>query len=336
MLRQMLVPLDGSVLAEKALPNAVAMARATARSLILLQVVPSTSHTRSAETQGQEEETRQAQAYLWGIEGQLRAEGIEVSSRVREGEPAKVIVSEAAHDPGITLIVMSTHGRSGLGRWFFGSVSAKVLHSSPVPLLLVRPDESKEPARYSAQDTYRKIMVPLDGYALAEQALEQARVLALGTEATLVLVLATPPLSIPIMSMYTEAYSYQLYADAWEGERERLTGYVAEKADTLRAEGLQVVTQIAQGNPSEVILLAVDQADPDLIVMSTHGGGSSGALQELQELLLGSVALKVVQEAGVPVLLIPVRDSPLPRERVDESSVVSIEPMATVEVNSKE
>lgn len=242
---------------------------------------------------------------------------------MREGDPAKVIVSEAAHDPGITLVVMSTHGRSGLGRWFFGSVSEKVLHASPVPLLLVRPEGRKEPVRYSGKETYHKIMVPLDESSLAEQALEQARVLALDTGATLVLVLATPPLSIASMSMYMEATSYQMYVDAWEGERERLTRYVADKAEALRADSLQVETQIAQGNPSEVILLAVDQADPDLIVMSTHGGGSSDALQELQELLLGSVALKVVQEARLPALLIPVRETPSTQERAGEPAEAS-------------
>ncbi|MEO8285303.1 MAG: universal stress protein [Chloroflexota bacterium] len=333
MLRQILVPLDGSVLAEMALPNAVAMARATASSLILLQVVPSPSHNRpaawgmarSAVPENHKEEANAAQAYLWGIEGQLRAERIEVTSRVREGDPAKVIVSEAAYDPSITLIVMSTHGRSGLGRWFFGSVSEKVLHASPIPLLLVRPEGGEEAARRSHKDTYSTIMVPLDGSALAEQALREARLLAIATGATLVLVSSTQRLSIGSMSMYMEAASYQLYADAWQEERDRLTGYLQEKADSLRADGLRVKTRIAQGQLAEVILKAVEQIESDLVIMSTQGGGSSNALQGLQDLLLGSVALKVVQEAGLPVLLIPVREAPLPQKRTDESIEASVE-----------
>jgi nucleotide-binding universal stress UspA family protein len=335
--RQILVPLDSSVLAEMALPNAVAMARATGSSLILLQVVPSAWHTRSAGwgiphsavTQSQKEVAATAHAYLWGIEGQLRAKGIDVTSRVREGDPAKVIVSEATQDPSITLIVMSTHGRSGLGRFFFGSVSEKVLHASPLPLLLVRSDERKKRARPPYEDTYpaySTMMVPLDGSALAERALQEARLLATATEATLVLVSATPPLPVIGMSMYMEATSYQLYADVWQEESERMAAYLREKADSLRAGGLQVKTHMAYGNPAEVILEAVDQVEPDLIVMSTHGGGSSGALQGLQELLLGSVALKLVQEARLPVLLIPTRDAPLPQGPAGEPLEASVEP----------
>ena len=328
MLRQILVPLDGSVLAEMALPNAVTMARTTASSLILLQVVPSAWHSRSIVTQSQKEAADAVQAYLLGIERQLRTEGIEVTSRVREGEPAKVIVSEAAQDPSITAIVMSTHGRSGLGRLFFGSVSEKILHASPLPLLLVRPEESKERPQHPYKGTYSTIMVPLDGSVLAEQALEEARLLAIATEASVVLVSATPPLAVIGMSIYMEATSYQLYADAWEEEAARLARYLREKADSLRTSGLQVKTQMAYGNPAAVILEAVDQVEPDLVVMSTHGGGSSGAFQGPQELLLGSVALKVVQEARLPVLLIPVRDSPAPYEPIEQAVEASSEPSA--------
>jgi nucleotide-binding universal stress UspA family protein len=224
--------------------------------------------------------------------------------------------------------VMSTHGRSGLGRLFFGSVSEKILHASPLPLLLVRPEESRERPQHPYTGAYSTIMVPLDGSVLAEQALEEARLLAIATEASVVLVSATPPLPVIGMSIYMEATSYQLYADAWEEEDTRLARYLREKADSLRTSGLQVITQMAYGNPADVILGAVDQVEPDLIVMSTHGGGSSGAFQGLQELLLGSVALKVVQEARLPVLLIPVRDSPVPHEPIEQAVEESLDPIA--------
>ncbi|MEO8289348.1 MAG: universal stress protein, partial [Chloroflexota bacterium] len=154
----------------------------------------------------------------------------------------------------------------------------------------------------------------------------------LATEATLVLVLAMPPLSIPSMSLYMEATGYQIYADAWEADYQRLTRYVDEKANALRACGLQVETQLAQGNPAEVILKAVDDSDPDLIVMSTHSGGSSnsGALREIQELLLGSVALKMVQEAWLPVLLIPVRETSSAQVSVGEFAEASLDELQDV------
>jgi nucleotide-binding universal stress UspA family protein len=335
MQKQMLVPLDGSVLAEMALPNVVAMARATASSVILLQVIPSSPQGRPAFPPGRKEEAGAAQAYLWGIEGQLRTEGLQVTSRVREGEPARAIVSEAAEDPNITLIVMSTHGRSGLGRWFFGSVSEQVLRDSRVPLLLVRPEESTEPLQSSYKEAYSTILVPLDGSAGAEQALLQASGLAVATEATVLLVAAASPLAMAGMSVYMEATSYQLYADASEEESKRLSKYLAQKANALRARGLQVKTRVEPGDPAGVILLAADQMEPDLIVMSTQGG-TTGALRELQGLLFRNVALKVVQEARLPVLLLPVRGASTLQESVIDLTGASIEPVASAWVNGKE
>jgi nucleotide-binding universal stress UspA family protein len=344
MLRQLLVPLDGSVLAEMALSQAVTMARVTGSALTLLQVVPWPTQNRSAtrgipqeaELQSRSEEKGQAQAYLWGIEGQLRAAGVSVTSRVREGDPVKAIIAEVTQDPDITLVVMSTHGRSGLGRWFFGSVSEQVLHASRVPLLLVRPEAGNAAGRQPYQDTYGTIVALLDRSPPAEQALDQAATLATAAGATLALVLATPPLPLASMAMYMEATSYQLNVDAWEEESARLATYLAEKADALRARGLRVKTRIAQGNPAEVIRLAVDEVAPDLILMAAHGSGSSGALHDLQELLLGNEALRVAQEARLPVLLIPVRDRFPTQKPADTPAAVAPAPVAPAGVTGNE
>ena len=181
MLRQIIVPLDGSTLAEHVLPHASALARATSSSLVLLQVVPPLVHTRlatwstsrSALSQGHKEDFARAHTYLSRVEEGLRVEEVEVESRVREGDAAKVIASEVSQDSSIFLIAMSTHGRSGLERWFFGSVAERVLQTSPLPLLLIRPDEDLQLTQQPYRRTYRTVMVALDGSTPAEQALAQ-------------------------------------------------------------------------------------------------------------------------------------------------------------------
>jgi nucleotide-binding universal stress UspA family protein len=332
MLRQIIVPLDGSTLAEMALPHASAMARATSSSLVLLQVVPPLVHTRSATwstsrsalSQSHKEDFVRAQTYLSKVEEGLRVEGVEAETRLREGDAAKVIVSEVSEDPSIFVIAMSTHGRSGLGRWFSGSVAEKVLQTSPVPLLLSRPDEDQQLTWHPYRQTYRTIMVALDGSTPAEQALEQARLLAVAAGATLLLVSAVPALEG--MAVYLGAASLQLYADAWQVENERTADYLVEKVDALRAAGLEVEMQIVQGNPAEAIMVEPDRLGPDIIIMPTQSASQSiRGLHGLQDLLLGSVALKVVQEARLPVLLVPVKDATLPGQRSNKRMAVSAE-----------
>lgn len=322
MLRQIIVPLDGSTLAEHALPHAAAMARATSSSLVLLQVVPALMNTgpsswstsRSVLLKSDKEDSDRAQTYLSRLEAGLRVEGVEVETRVRQGDAAKVIVSEVSDDPSIFLIAMSTHGRSGLGRWFFGSVAEKVLRTSCVPLLLIRPDENLQSAWHRYPHTYRKIMVALDGSTPAEQALEQAQMLAAATGAILVLVSAVPALEG--MAVYLGAASLQLYADAWQVENERIRRYLAERANLLRKNGLKVETRMAKGNPAEAIIDEADRLQPDIIVMPTQDASPSlRGLHGLQDLLLGSVALKVVQDAKLPVLLVRVSAAASPGQR---------------------
>jgi nucleotide-binding universal stress UspA family protein len=332
MQKQIIVPLDGSTLAEHALPHASAMARATSSSLVLLQVVPLVVHSRtaawltsrSAMSHSGTEDFARAHAYLSSVEEGLSAQGIEVESRVREGDAAKVIVSEVSRDPNIFQIAMSTHGRSGLGRWFYGSVAEKVLQTSPVPLLLVRPAEDQQLARHAYPQTYRTIMVAMDGSTPAEQALEQARMLAVSTGAGLLLISAVPALEG--MAVYLGAASLELYADAWQVENERMAGYLVEKAGALRAGGLAVDTRVVLGNPAEAIISGADQLGPDIIIMPTQSGSPGlRGLHGLQDLLLGSVALKVVQEAGLPVLLVPATDAPSPGQSLHKRAAASAE-----------
>jgi nucleotide-binding universal stress UspA family protein len=154
---------------------------------------------------------------------------------------------------------------------------------------------------------YCNILVPLDGSEVAEQALDTARQLAIALDATLHLA-AVVPVRDDRAAAAGGVVPPHLSPAAHE-ERDRLVGYLATTAAGLLTGGLRVETQVLYGHPAAAILRESEYSDADLIVMATHG--RSG----LQQLWLGSVALKVVQGTGRPVLLVRARAA---IERVNE------------------
>ena len=145
MYKHILVPLDGSELAEGAIPHAAELAKAFKARITLLSVIePVSVYTQPgvvgpvvSVSMNMEEEVRNITVYLDSIADKLRREGVDVVRVVREGEAAAQIC-DYAHDSRMDMIVMSTHGRSGLQRIVYGSVAEHVLHHARIPVLLVR------------------------------------------------------------------------------------------------------------------------------------------------------------------------------------------------------
>ena len=136
--KKILVPLDGSRLAETALGEAIELARNSA-TLVLLRAAEAARVPMADPTDAQVTVVREAESYLEGVAERMRAAGVaDVQTSVWYGAPGEAIV-EAARVREIDLIVMSTHGRSGLGRLVFGSVAETVLRGATTPILLIRP-----------------------------------------------------------------------------------------------------------------------------------------------------------------------------------------------------
>jgi len=308
-----LVPLDGSALSEAILPHAGAVAQANKSALLLLQVLEPVFEPvfgaiglpeyveEEQLVEMRDEQLASIHFYLEKIANQLRAGGLEVYTKVIEGNhPATQILWEAEHDPLLLTIAMTTHGRRGVLHWLFGSVAAEVVQVTPRPLLLLRPQESDR--SFSMQNfnsvPYQHIIVPLDASAFSEQALDQASELASAMNATLHLVSIVPPPHLLPVHIHKEKEPEELMRVVHQTELERRTRYLTQKANDFREQGLRVQTDIASGHPAEEILRFSKQHQQALLVMTTHG--RSG----LRLILLGSVAMKVVQEAHVPVLLV--------------------------------
>ncbi len=143
MYQRILLTLDRSPLAEKALPHAVALAQACHAALELVSVVPLSDVQASAEYVvyvDRDQEAAQCEEYLRSVQSRLQGEGLQVAATVRRGDVTEEILHHA-DECGADLIVMSTHGRSGLGRWVYGSIADRVLRHASVPVLLVRASE---------------------------------------------------------------------------------------------------------------------------------------------------------------------------------------------------
>ncbi|MGH7355010.1 MAG: universal stress protein [Candidatus Rokuibacteriota bacterium] len=139
--KTVLVPLDGSTLAEGVLPQATALAKDGARLIVLRAAEAHTLPTGDA-AEAQVKVVREAEQYLAGVEARLaKAGATRVDTSVWYGPPADAIV-EAARVRKVDLIVMSSHGRSGLGRLVLGSVAESVLRGTKTPILLIRGDDA--------------------------------------------------------------------------------------------------------------------------------------------------------------------------------------------------
>lgn len=294
MLTRLLVPLDGSELAERALAYATALSIPTAAHLVLVRAV--VVHTLPG-VDGREPEVHalaEAQQYLTTMADELRARGFAVETATPYGpHPAEWIVTEARLRQ-CDLIVMTTHGRTGPGRWVFGSVAEAVVAHSPVPVLL---DRAWHPAQRELLLTEQpRLLVPLDGSAFAESALELAGQLAqdLGAELVIVRVDARP------MDVLT---AEMVVAETAEREDEPSLDEIdylrgVERRAASKWPRVPVHTQLRSGPPAEAIATAATACGAALVVMATHGRTG------VQRALVGSIAGRVLERDTAPLVVI--------------------------------
>ncbi|MDE2860400.1 MAG: universal stress protein [Chloroflexota bacterium] len=319
---KILVTLDGSTFSEAIVPAAAQLAQATGSEVHLLSVVedpgirrswveaiamgeagtgefmlppgsmpryPDARRGASMSTETLEDALHSARQYL--AEMALRFPAGAKTSAVPGNDPVAAITEYAAEN-GIELIAMSTHGRSGIGRWVYGSNADKLLQSTTIPMLLVRPrsvDASEQGA--TPIDT---LVVPLDGSSLAEEALAYAEGIAsqMSAKLSLIRVVTTPGIAYPGVEAYV--YNPGAFTDL---EKEAAT-YLQEKQAHLESQGIEVSCTVKAGYAANYIIDLAEDSESNLIVMSTHGRGGVGRW------VMGSVADRVLRASYRPILLI--------------------------------
>ncbi len=272
-----MVALDGTVLAEQALPHARGRVQEPGDELLLVRVVEPGPPSRDAHHARQQLDQgfQEAEHYLGRLATLLRERGAQVKTLVLGGSAAEEL-SGAAEREQAPLIVMGCHGRSGPARWVLGSVAESTVRRAPCPVWLVRCDESQgdlsEPWRVPPARPHR-LLVPLDGTPEAERALGFVERLPVGE---VILLGATEHLTSGDLESYLDA-----------------------RGRTLWKKGWRVRAKVSEMFAAEAILEEMEAARPDVIVMATHGR------RGLERWNLGSVAERVLRRAQCSVVLVP-------------------------------
>jgi nucleotide-binding universal stress UspA family protein len=299
--RSILVPLDGSPFAERALPLAAAIARRTNAILQLALVhhpVPALAmavETPELGSQLDQETHVQERGYLDGLVEWLHAtEKVPVTGVVLEGSVADALRAQI-EATGADLVISTTHGRGPLARFWLGSVADQLMRRLRVPLILV---PASAGAEAEAPSSIGKVLLALDGSPFAERAIGGATALGRVFDASYALLFVLePPLAI------ADPTGMVVIPPAPEVERARRdqAGQCLDRvAQQLRQEGLEVSTHIVEGPAvAQTILGQAEALGADLIAVATHGAGG------MERLMVGSVADKVVRGSAQPVLVVP-------------------------------
>ena len=300
MASRILVPLDGSSLAEQALSCAVMLGRGLSVELVLFRAVSAASDARqylggAALKAGDllERLDAEAEEYLGEVVDRVQQAGLNARHVVQHGPAAEAIV-EYAEQMDIWQIVMATHGYSGIKRWTHGSVAERVLLAATVPVLMVRAQEVEAEASQKLV-LCRRILVPLDGSVMAEQVLPPATSVAkaVGAKVFVFQVAVDQP-----AFMFGSDWFFLPAEGEFEEEERKALAYLERVADSLREQGVKVFTGIQTGPVADSIVEFAEDNKVDLIGMCTHGRTG------LARWAMGSVADRVLRAGGVPILLV--------------------------------
>lgn len=301
MFKKLLVPLDRSALAEQALGQAAALARAAHAELDLVLVQAPFPFAAVSDTPRSESEWNAEHRYLETIARELESgAAISVTHTMMRGIPANMICSRA-RDVSADLVVMTSHGRTGLSRALLGSVADAVVRHSPVPVLVLRPTEASRP-RLAVPRPFKHVLVALDNSAHALDAIRPAANLAHASDATLVLLHVVPP--VPLFSARDVAaplaYAPVIIDEATTAavaasSKQRLNDIASRVRDEHHLD--VVADVVVDDRTADGIIGFVRGHSIDVVVMAINGRGVS-------RLILGSVANRVIRGSGVPVMLL--------------------------------
>jgi len=298
MATRILVPLDGSPLAERALPCARTLGRGLSAELVLFHAIfiPAEiqEYVNNADLEGKalrEQLEAKADSYLHDIADQLQEVDLNVHMVVRHGPAAEAIVDHA-EQTDVQWIVMATHGYTGIKHWTHGSVAERVLQSASVPVLMVRAQET--PGDLQQPMPCQRILVTLDGSEMAEQVLLPTSLVAKALEAEMIL-FRVPIVyaSGPLMGEW-----YMPLEGTFEMAEQDVQVYLDRVADHLNEIGVNASTAMRVGPVAESIVEYAEANHIDLIAMCTHGRTG------LARWTLGSVADRVLRAGSIPILLV--------------------------------
>ena len=294
-LQEILVPLDGSGEAESVLPYLKDLAPRFGSHVHILGVGIGNKTRRV---------NRLREDYINRIANDLKGNNIKAEAVIRYGTAADKILDFTTENE-IDLIIMATHGRSGITRWWMGSVAEKVISEAKAPVLLVR---SKRPSKTGAAGKPKflhKVLAPLDGSDIGEAALPYAEILATNSGASISLLqVVSPPGTVEASLVGGPDWRKFVKAMYDAGE-----DYLKNIAERLSDKEIKSTYEVITGDPADKIVEYADDKKASLIAMSTHGRTG------LTRWVLGSIADKVLHGARIPILLVRSPKMVIPKPR---------------------
>lgn len=296
MFKHILVPLDGSHLAETALPVAASLAHVLKAPVTLLHVIeqdaPAEVHRDRHLTSA-----REAGAYLAEAAGRTFPKNIQVDWHVHTAPVADVarsIVDHSADEFQPDLILLTSHGNSGMHDLLFGTIAQQVATASGTPVLLIKP------SKVSPAFHIQHILLPLDNESDHDQALPDAAALAIAYGAELDLICVIPTLGTLSGAQAVAGQMLPTTATAYLDIAEEIArDHFQAHLDEFQKKGIPATAEIARGDPASVILKTSTQKNADLIIFGTHGRAGMDAFWNR------SVAASVARRTDIPILLIP-------------------------------
>lgn len=296
---KLLVPLDGSILAESVLPLAAQIAKKLDVSITFIHIIEKDAPQK---IHGQQHLTNptQAEDYLKSIVAKDIFKNVKTEIHVHEPKEKDVSRSISDHSKELNqdLVIMCTHGSGGLHDFIFGSNASQVISLGVTPVLLVNPS-----AEYKDKEiSFKNFLVPLDGNPDHEHVLDYAAYLAKLFEANLNLLIAIPQFGTmsgeltPVNRLLPQTTSKMLdmiVPDALE--------YLDKLKLKLEKSGLKVTVKTSRNNPVRAITETSKKIKADLIILATHGKKGADAYLE------GSLTPKISKASKTPILLVPVK-----------------------------
>ena len=272
MLKKILLALDGSENAERALWWVTQYAAKEKAQVVLFRAVDTTT----LEPEFIPSQVKDSLNYLHRMETEINQSGVPSKVIVRQGKAAETIVKVAVEEK-CDLILMTTRGGSKVKRWAIGGVTEQVLRMSPIPVL---PIQSR--TRPAKNNHVRRVIVPVDGSALAEQVIPWAAGLARMMKSRLVFIHVYPPVHAGVRGKPRESF-------------EALRTRMIRRCELLKESGIKARFIVRTDDPAQSILAHAGMND--MIVTTTHGNGG------FKRWVFGSVAEKLIHAARVPVLV---------------------------------
>ena len=308
MFRHILVPLDGSSLAESVLPAADYLGRVLQAKITLIHIV---EQDASPSVHGERHLTsmEEAEPYLAEVARRAFTSEVSVEFHVHTAPTSDVARGIVEHQHELTpdLIVMCTHGRSGVRDLLFGRIAQQVVASGRTPVVLMRPEGAAKERPFSC----RTLLAPTDGTPGHEPGLDVAFALARATRSRLHLLSAVRTLGTLTGRHATIGRFMPGTTQAvLEIAQNELETYLQRQVSGFKAQGASVSAEVRRGDPASVIVETAAACETDIIVLATHGKAG------LEAFWAHSVAAGVLVKTRRPLLLVPVKKGK--RRQTDE------------------